>query len=124
MHIFGANMTITQIHMRRWDAKWRHMLFREREKHGHHTQSVDITLEMLLSTTVATTFIFQIHRGHENSETVFFKHTYLTMPSLTTANALIRAADSLTQAIDRANPKTGMTRDAIDQLISIFKALP
>ena len=44
------------------------------------------------------------------------------MPTLTTADALIRAADSLTAAIDRTNPKSGMTRDAIDQLINIFKA--
>jgi len=44
------------------------------------------------------------------------------MPTLTTADALIQAADSLTEAIDRANPKPGMTRDAIDPLISIFKA--
>jgi hypothetical protein len=44
------------------------------------------------------------------------------MPAITAEDALIRAADSLTDAIDRANPKPGMTRDAIGQLISIFKA--
>ena len=44
------------------------------------------------------------------------------MLTLTTADALIRAADSLTEAIDQTNPKPGMTSDAIDQLISIFKA--
>ena len=61
-------------------------------------------------------------KGTRTCKTVFFKHKFLTMPTLTTADALIRAADSLTEAIDRADPKPGMTRDAIDQLISIFKA--
>ena len=61
-------------------------------------------------------------KGTQTCETVFFKHKYLTMPTLTTADALIRAADSLTAAIDRTNPKPGMTRDDIDQLINIFKA--
>jgi hypothetical protein len=32
------------------------------------------------------------------------------MPAITAADALIRAADSLTDAIDRANPKPGMTK--------------
>ena len=44
------------------------------------------------------------------------------MPTLITADAPIQAADSLTAAIDRTSPQPGMTRDAIDQLISIFKA--
>ena len=44
------------------------------------------------------------------------------MPTLTTTDALLRAADSLTEAIDRTNLKPGMTQDVIDQLISIFKA--
>ena len=61
-------------------------------------------------------------KGTRTCEPVFFKYKYLTMPTLTTADALIQAADSLTEAIDRVNPKPGMTRDAIDQLISIFKA--
>ena len=55
-------------------------------------------------------------------KTVFFKHKYLTMPTLTTADALIQATDSLTETIDRTMPKPGMTRDTIDQLINIFKA--
>ena len=44
------------------------------------------------------------------------------MPTLTTADALIQAADSLTEAIARTMPKPGMTRDAMDQLISIFNS--
>ena len=61
-------------------------------------------------------------KGTRTCKTVFFKHKYLTMPTVTTADALIRAADSLTAAINKTSPQPGMTRDAIDQLISIFKA--
>ncbi len=52
---------------------------------------------------------------------VFFKHKYLTMPSLTPLNALIRAADNLTTAIAGVIPPPNMTTDAIKQLIKIFK---
>ena len=52
---------------------------------------------------------------------VFFKHKYLTMPSLTPANALIRAADDLTTALAGVIPPPSMTTDAIAQLINIFK---
>jgi hypothetical protein len=52
---------------------------------------------------------------------VFFKHKYLTKPSLTTADALIQAADNLTTALAGVIPPPSMTTDAIAQLISIFK---
>ena len=53
--------------------------------------------------------------------TVFFKHKYLTMPTITPANALIRAADDLTDALTGVVPPPNMTRDAVDQLMRIFK---
>jgi hypothetical protein len=53
--------------------------------------------------------------------TVFFKHKYLTMPSLTPADALIQAADNLTTALAGVIPPSSMTTEAIAQLISIFK---
>jgi hypothetical protein len=53
--------------------------------------------------------------------TVFFKHKYLTMPTLTPADALIRAADNITSAIAGAAPPPNMTTDVIDQLMHIFK---
>jgi hypothetical protein len=53
--------------------------------------------------------------------TVFFKHKYLTMPTITTSNALIRAADNLTDAIAGIIPPPNITTDAIDQLINIVK---
>jgi hypothetical protein len=53
--------------------------------------------------------------------TVFFKHKYLTMPTITPADALIRAADDLTEALTGVVPPPNMTRDAVDQLMTIFK---
>jgi hypothetical protein len=53
--------------------------------------------------------------------TVFFRHKYPTLPNLTQANALIRAADQLTDAIKGISAPPNITRNAIDQLIAIFK---
>ncbi len=53
--------------------------------------------------------------------TVFFKHKYLTMPTLTPSHALIRATNNLTNAIAGIIPPPNITTDAIDQLINIFK---
>jgi hypothetical protein len=43
------------------------------------------------------------------------------MPSFTPANALLRAADNLTAAINGAMPRITVTKDAVDQLLKIFK---
>ena len=53
--------------------------------------------------------------------TVFFKHKYLTMPTITPADALIRAADNLTEALKGVIPPPNMTTEAVDQLMLIFK---
>jgi hypothetical protein len=53
--------------------------------------------------------------------TVFFKHKYLTMPTITPADGLILAADNMTAAIAGVVPPPNMTVDAIDQLMNIFK---
>jgi hypothetical protein len=53
--------------------------------------------------------------------TVFFKYKYLTMPTLTPTDALIRAAGNLTSAIAGVVPPPNMTTDAINQLMHIFK---
>ena len=53
--------------------------------------------------------------------TVFFKHKYLTMPTITPADALIGAADDLTDALAGVVPPPNMTWDAVDQLMRIFK---
>ncbi len=46
--------------------------------------------------------------------TVFFKHKYLFMPTLTPSDALIHTADSLTDAIAGIIPPPNITTDAID----------
>ncbi len=43
------------------------------------------------------------------------------MPSITLADALIRAADYLTDAISGLIPTSTVTADAVDQLMEIFK---
>jgi hypothetical protein len=43
------------------------------------------------------------------------------MPTLTSSDALIRAANNLTNAISEIIPPPNITTDAIDQLINIFK---
>jgi hypothetical protein len=53
--------------------------------------------------------------------TVFFKHKYLTTPSITPDDALIQLSDYLTDAISGLVPKTTITADAVDQLMTIFK---
>jgi hypothetical protein len=53
------------------------------------------------------------------SETVFFCHKYLTMPTLTPEDALIKAADNLVDAILGHLPKNGITADAVKQLMEI-----
>ncbi len=46
--------------------------------------------------------------------TVFFKHKYLMMPSITPADALICVADYLTDAISELIPTSKVTADAVD----------
>ncbi len=66
--------------------------------------------------------IYTIDTRHTRTcNTVFFKHKHLTMPTLTSADALIQAADNLTSAIAGVVPPPNMTSDAIDQLMHIFK---
>jgi hypothetical protein len=43
------------------------------------------------------------------------------MPSFTLADALLRAADNLTAAINGAMPRNAVTMDAVDQLLKFFK---
>ncbi len=54
-------------------------------------------------------------------ETGFFKHKYLTIPSFTPADALIKAADNLVDTINGIIPKTTVTSDAVEQLMKIYK---
>jgi len=54
-------------------------------------------------------------------ETVFFNHKYLTQPTITTSDALLKAADDLSQAVKGVIPQTGATMEALEKLVDIFK---
>jgi len=53
-------------------------------------------------------------------DTVFFKHKYLMIPTITPANALIKATDNLVDAISGVIPKNSITKDAVLQLMAIY----
>jgi hypothetical protein len=52
---------------------------------------------------------------------VFFKHNYLTMPTLTPSDVLIKAAIALSEVITGTIPVSSITNDSITQLLNIFK---
>ncbi len=54
-------------------------------------------------------------------ETIFFKHKYLTMPTITPADALIKAADNLVDTILENLPLNTTTAQGVEQLMDIFK---
>jgi hypothetical protein len=45
----------------------------------------------------------------------------VTMPSITPADALIKAPDNLVDAITGLMPKNSVTADAVEQLMEIYK---
>jgi hypothetical protein len=53
--------------------------------------------------------------------TAFFEHKYLTMPTITPADALICMVDYLTDAILGLIPALTCMQDAVNQLMVIFK---
>ena len=55
------------------------------------------------------------------SDTAFFKHKYLTMPTITPADALIKAADKLVHDISGVTPRNSITKDAVLQLMAIYR---
>ena len=57
----------------------------------------------------------------QNGETVFFKHKYLTHPTVTTEDALIKAADDLSNAVKGFLLYSEQTQVAINKLMEIFK---
>jgi hypothetical protein len=54
-------------------------------------------------------------------ETVFFKHKYLTMPTIAPAEAILKAADNLVDTICNRIPKNSATADAVEKLMEVFK---
>ena len=54
-------------------------------------------------------------------KTVFFRHKYITQPTVTMADAILRAGDDKYQALKGVIPENGATRTAVDYLMGIFK---
>ena len=52
--------------------------------------------------------------------TVFFKHKYLTMPTIIPGDAVLKAAEDLKQALLNNMPKSSETEEGINQLMKIF----
>jgi hypothetical protein len=52
---------------------------------------------------------------------VLFCHKYLTMPTIMPADALIKAADNLVDAILGHLSKNSVTADTVKQLMEIYK---
>ena len=53
--------------------------------------------------------------------TVFFKHKYLTMPTITPGDAVLKAAEDLKRALLKNMPKSSETEEGIQQLMKIFQ---
>ena len=52
--------------------------------------------------------------------TVFFKHKYLAMPTVTPADALLIAADNLTTALARDIPQSDASKETINRFMELF----
>jgi hypothetical protein len=59
-------------------------------------------------------------KGMRICKIVFFQHKYLAMPTITPADALIKAADNLVDAIYGQLPKNNVTADTLEQLMEIY----
>ena len=53
--------------------------------------------------------------------TVFCKHKYLTQPTITASDALLRSGDDICAALQNVAPKKTSSRRAINFLMDIFK---
>ena len=54
-------------------------------------------------------------------QTCFFKHKYLTQPTDTISDAILRESDDLCQILRGIIPVKGATQSAVDQLMETFK---
>ena len=60
-------------------------------------------------------------KGVRVAQTVFFKHRYLTQPTITDTDAILLASDNLCAAIKGVAPDNSATKAAVAHLIDIFK---
>ena len=107
-------------HFHHWDTKWKRTSHQGLEKLGHRIPS-GFYIGMAREHYRCHEIYISDTKHMRTCLTIFFKHKYLTMPTITPADTLIRAADSLPDAIMGLIPTTTCTKDAVDQLMVIFK---
>jgi hypothetical protein len=62
-------------------------------------------------------------RSTRVDQTLFFKHKYLTQPSVTAADAIVLASEDLCQVLKDLPPAEGEKRTAVELLMEIFKGV-
>ena len=60
-------------------------------------------------------------RATRTGQTVFFRNKYITQPTVTAADALVRTGEDLCSALTGSTPGSDATRRAVDSLMEIFK---
>jgi hypothetical protein len=114
-------MITIQTHLRHLVAKLKPIWYQAYKRHGHHTTTSGFYVGNSWEHYCCHE-VFITNTSHTRiCSIVFFKHKYLTMPTILTSDALICAADNLTDAIAGIIPPPNITTNAIDQLINIFK---
>ena len=64
-------------------------------------------------------------RSERISDTVFFKHKYITQPTVTPADTIVKALDDLTHALKgRRNVKGEVHMDALEKIDEILNNIP
>ena len=56
-------------------------------------------------------------RATSVAQTVYFKHKYLTQPLIATSDAILRATDTLSEALTDALPTINTTTRAVDHIV-------
>ena len=64
-------------------------------------------------------------RSERISDTVFFKHKYITQPTVTPADTIVKALDKLMHALKgRRNVKGEVHMDALEKIDEILNNIP
>ena len=61
-------------------------------------------------------------RGIRTGNTVFFKHKYLTMPTITTADAILTATKDLKENLEGDIPQSQYDKGMVDKFIEVLNA--
>ncbi len=93
-----------------------------KEEHGQITQQIDGTYKPHQNTTTAT-YIVQDKKTNSKriSDTVFFKHKYITQPTITPADIIKKAINDLAAALKGWKNIDGiMEMEALQKLVKLL----